>query len=427
MIAGAAANAVGYAMSDGPKSLGGFALAVGVGALTGALGGAAGGAASGAVSRLLGAGVNAVVRGAALGAAGGAAEGAVGYGVSCVTSDEGCSVSGVAKATAIGAVTGGVFGAGASKLGAARGCHSFGAGTAVVLANGSTKAINQVKPGDFVLTAEPGTDQKEKHKVTKVHVTTHDRDFVTVTIATKQGPKTLNTTALHQIYDSTTKSWTRARDLNAGDRLQTADGSTAKVVNSRTYSDHKITYDLTVDGLHTYYVVAGDAALLVHNCNTELRDRAIAINKALDDGTPAGKRAAKNGTVAIIRANRGTADKPDYVDVVAANGDGLTPAQKAMLKQDGDTPEVIADNNPDLHAETNAMEHIDNNGWTKVEGGVSRNVCPFCENAIRGAGGSLTGSKLWRQRVVYMLDGAVRQRYPYGHRSYTFGSDCGCG
>ncbi|MFE3494290.1 LamG-like jellyroll fold domain-containing protein [Streptomyces sp. NPDC059175] len=425
-LAGAAGNMVGYALSDGPKTLGGFIGAGVLGAVTGVVGGAAGGLAAGAAGRLLSGLASNAVRGGIQGAVGGAAEGAVSYGVTCATSEEGCSASGAAKAAAIGAGTGGVFGAAAGKL--SKGCHSFTGSTSVVLASGATKAIAKVKPGDYVLTAEPGKKTKEAHKVTKVHVTTHDRDYVTVTVATKDGPKKIETTALHQIYNSTTQSWTRAMDLKSGDRLQTADGNSAKVVGTRGYEDNEITYDLTVDGLHTYFVSAGDVALLVHNCNPRLRDRAIEINNALDDGSKSGKIAAKNGTVAIVRANRGTKKNPDYVDVVAANGDGLQASQMAKLKADGDIPEIAADNIPDAHAEVNAMEHIKKNGWTKVDGGVSRNVCPFCENAIRDVGGRLTGPTLNRQRIVFLLNGAIRQRYPKGHRLFTFREGgCGCG
>ncbi|WP_236245278.1 LamG-like jellyroll fold domain-containing protein [Streptomyces sp. CC210A] len=263
-LAGAAANGVGYMMSDGPKSVGGFLGAVGVGALTGAIGGAAGGLAAGATGRLLAGVSNRVVTGAASGAAGGAGEGVAVYGATCASTEEGCSVSGAAKATAVGAVTGGIFGAAAGKLG---GCHSFGGATPVVLGSGGVKPISQVKVGDRVLTAEPGKKDKEVHKVTKVHVTTHDKDYVKVTVATKDGPRTLDTTALHQIYDATKNEWTRAKDLSKGDRLQTSDGSDAHVLNTRTYTDTTVTYDLTVEGLHTYHVVVGDVGLLVHNCS----------------------------------------------------------------------------------------------------------------------------------------------------------------
>ncbi|MFJ7988805.1 LamG-like jellyroll fold domain-containing protein [Streptomyces sp. NPDC096351] len=267
-LAGAAGNAVGYAMSDGPKTLGGFAMAVGVGALTGAVGGVGGRLAANAAGKLMSGTLGKIVSGAAEGAAEGAATGAVEYGTSCVNSEEGCSVAGAAKATAIGAGMGGVFGAATAKGG---GCHSFTGSTAVVLASGDVKPISEVKAGDKVLTSEPGKQDKETHEVTKVHVTNHDRDYVTVTVRTADGEQKLQTTALHQIYDASTNTWTRAMDLKSGDRLQTADGSSAIVVNTRMYADTAVTFDLTVDGLHTYFVVAGDAALLVHNCNAKAK------------------------------------------------------------------------------------------------------------------------------------------------------------
>ncbi|MEU9296745.1 LamG-like jellyroll fold domain-containing protein [Streptomyces sp. NPDC048266] len=290
-LAGAAGNAVGYAMSDGPKTLGGFAMAVGVGALTGAVGGVGGRLAANAAGKLMSGTLGKIVSGAAEGAAEGAATGAVEYGTSCVRSEEGCSVGGAAKATAIGAGMGGVFGAATAKGG---GCHSFTGATPVVLASGEVKPISKVKTGDKVLTSEPGKKAKETHEVTKVHVTNHDRDYVTVTVKTVSGEKKLQTTALHQIYDASTNTWKRAMDLKGGDRLQTADGSSAVVVNTRMYVDTAVTYDLTVDGLHTYFVVAGDAALLVHNCNAKAKQDQFAWGgqvryRGLDDlGRPQG-------------------------------------------------------------------------------------------------------------------------------------------
>ncbi|MCX5607576.1 LamG domain-containing protein [Streptomyces sp. NBC_00047] len=281
-LAGAAANGVGYMMSDGPKTLGGFAMAVGVGALTGALGGAAGGLASGAVGRLLAGVGGKALQGAAMGAAGGAAEGAVGYGISCVNSKEGCSVGGAATATALGAATGGVFGAAAGRFGpkskqqrssdgpsscAVPGTpHSFTGMTGVLLANGTSKPISEVKVGDYVLTAEPGKKEKEKHRVKEVIVTKTDRDYVDVVVATKDGPKTIQTTKHHQFYETTQNAWTQAGDLKAGQKLQNGDGAPTAIVEVKSYTAEHITYDLSVEDLHTYHVLAGATPVLVHNC-----------------------------------------------------------------------------------------------------------------------------------------------------------------
>ncbi|WP_069174389.1 RHS repeat-associated core domain-containing protein [Streptomyces griseus] len=289
MLAGAAANAVGYAMSDGPKSLAGFATAVGVGALTGALGGAAGGMVSGAVGRLLAGAGGKALNGAAMGAAGGGAEGAVGYGISCVTSGEGCSVSGAAKATAMGAASGGVFGAAASGFGRKStakpepdrqpsspggSCpipHSFTGLTGVLLADATTKPISEVKVGDYVLTAEPGKKKQEKHKVKEVIVTKTDREFVDVVVSTKSGPKTIQTTKHHQFYESTKDAWTQAADLKAGQKLQNDTGGPTVILGTKAYTAQRVTYDLSVEGLHTYHVGVGDTAVLVHNTDGEAR------------------------------------------------------------------------------------------------------------------------------------------------------------
>jgi hypothetical protein len=67
--------------------------------------------------------------------------------------------------------------------------HSFTGSTRVLLADGSTKAIDRVKAGDRVKDAVPGAKTTETHTVDKVIVTTTDRDFVDLTIATPKPPK----------------------------------------------------------------------------------------------------------------------------------------------------------------------------------------------------------------------------------------------
>lgn len=47
--------------------------------------------------------------------------------------------------------------------------------------------------------------------------------------------------------------------------LRTDEGDTVVVTGNRAYDDHVRTYNLTVDDLHTFYVLAGDVPVLVHN------------------------------------------------------------------------------------------------------------------------------------------------------------------
>jgi len=47
--------------------------------------------------------------------------------------------------------------------------------------------------------------------------------------------------------------------------LRTPDGTTVTVTANRAYSRHARTFNLTIEGLHTYYVLAGSTPVLVHN------------------------------------------------------------------------------------------------------------------------------------------------------------------
>ncbi|OKJ52270.1 Teneurin-1 [Streptomyces sp. CB02009] len=291
-LAGAAGNAVGYAMSDGPKSVGGFLGAVAIGAVTGAAGGVGGRLAASAAGKLLSGTAGKIATNVAESAGEEALAGAVEYGTSCVNSEEGCSVAGAAKAATIGAVMGGAFGAKGSGKGpkandspggsSGPGCpirrgstpHSFTGKTPVLMADGTTKQISKVKAGDKVLTAEPGKKTKEIHEVKQVIVTKTDRDYVDVTIVAKAGRKTIETTKHHQFYESTRNAWTQAGDLKVGQKLQNGEGAPRVIVDVTSYKADRTTYDLSVEGLHTYFVFAGDTvmaadpgdAVLVHNC-----------------------------------------------------------------------------------------------------------------------------------------------------------------
>ncbi|MFF8592679.1 LamG-like jellyroll fold domain-containing protein [Streptomyces sp. NPDC015220] len=206
--------------------------------------------------------------------------------------------------------------------------HSFTGSTRVLMADGTTKAIDQVKAGDTIANSVPGASGTEAHKVTDVIVTHADHDFVDLTVksvggksvkatarsmakkaarkaafglaasaavlgalsaghghgdaqkpvaavsqvssarATTAGARDahLTTTFHHPFYDKTQSAFVEAKDLEPGDVLQTPTGTT-EVAGVRLYHANTTTYDLTVGTLHTYYVAADGVLLLVHNAN----------------------------------------------------------------------------------------------------------------------------------------------------------------
>lgn len=151
------------------------------------------------------------------------------------------------------------------------GVHSFLANTPVRLASGSVRPIAQLKTGDTVLATDPQTGLTRPEKVLKVIVTHTDEDFTDLSIVSSHQPNAppqkLTTTWHHPFWDATRHQWTDAHDLTPGTRLTQPDGTTATVLATRNYHRHATTYDLTVSDLHTYYVLAGETPVLVHNCD----------------------------------------------------------------------------------------------------------------------------------------------------------------
>jgi hypothetical protein len=148
-----------------------------------------------------------------------------------------------------------------------KGCNSFAGDTPVLMADGTSRPISQIKPGDSVSDVSPGVEagtKTEAHTVIGRHVTYTDHDYVDVTLATDGGPKTVTGTAHHLYWDATAHGWTPASELKVGHHLRTTDG-VVSIVALSPYTASMITYNLTVDAVHTYYVMAGAAPVLVHN------------------------------------------------------------------------------------------------------------------------------------------------------------------
>jgi large repetitive protein len=162
--------------------------------------------------------------------------------------------------------------------------HSFVGVTGVLLADGRVKPIARVRVGDRVVDAVPGSAVMQTHTVQRVIVTRTDHDFVDVsvksslvsrlgkvvavaavaltaaaTLSTPATASTLTTTFHHPFYDVTRSTFVDADNLKAGDQLQTTNGNTATITAVRLFHATTVTYDLTINGLHTYYVQAGYA------------------------------------------------------------------------------------------------------------------------------------------------------------------------
>ncbi len=150
------------------------------------------------------------------------------------------------------------------------GCNSFEPTTPVLLADGTSKPIKDVAVGDAVTATDPVTGITRGEPVVQLHDNLDtDLTDLTVTSTTAAGQSTtdvLHTTTFHPFWDATTQQWTFAGQLRVGDRLLTTTaGAVITVTAVHTATGHARMLNLTVDLLHTFYVLVGGYPVLVHN------------------------------------------------------------------------------------------------------------------------------------------------------------------
>lgn len=260
-LAGAVGNMVQYAVATPPGqwSVGGFLKTGAEGALTGAIGGVAGkflGSAAASIGgKLFGRAAGAVEEGASSLEGAAAREGteAVEGGGGQLASDAADEEAGLSNA-------------------ASRACDSFDPATPVRMADGSTKPIGSVRVGDRVAATATGsgTGVTVAKPVSGLH-NDADTDMADVTVATADGhTDVIHTTQHHLFWSDSAGGWVRAGGLRTGERLHTIDNRPAVVVSVHDFTATRHMVDLTVDADHTFYVVVGTAAVLVHNCPNEV-------------------------------------------------------------------------------------------------------------------------------------------------------------
>ncbi|MFE7069162.1 polymorphic toxin-type HINT domain-containing protein [Streptomyces sp. NPDC057620] len=162
-------------------------------------------------------------------------------------------------------VAGGKAGSKAAKSVRAIGCKCFLAGTDVLMADGSTKNIEDIELGDEVLATDPESRESGPRKVTRLIVTNSDKQFSELFVATDDGIDKLTATHEHPFWSPSEDDWIEAGALTAGMTLLTDEKDTVLVTGNRSFTKHARTYNLTVADLHTYYVLAGHTPVLVHN------------------------------------------------------------------------------------------------------------------------------------------------------------------
>ncbi|MER5640663.1 polymorphic toxin-type HINT domain-containing protein [Kitasatospora sp. NPDC002227] len=214
------------------------------------------------------------------------------------------------------------------------GCNSFPAGTLVLLADGTTKAIDQLTTNDEVTATDPQTGATAAKQIVATVVGHHDEEFTNLTLADVSAgsspgsdehatPGYLTVTQHHPFWEVKSHRWVDAADLKAGDQLRLPDGSTVTVGSVHNYTTApQSAYNLTVDQLHTYYVLAGATPVLVHNgCPTQIPYNSTELgNMAYKARTAAGISTGRN--VAVARVPGWNSPRTGDLVVGFSKGDG---------------------------------------------------------------------------------------------------------
>ncbi|MEV0721057.1 polymorphic toxin-type HINT domain-containing protein, partial [Asanoa sp. NPDC050611] len=206
--------------------------------------------------------------------------------------------------------------------------NSFVAGTAVLLADGSSKPIEAVQPGDTVLATDPVSGRSEARSVTHTIRTDSDKEYVDVTVSTSGGGRdTITATDHHPFWSATQRRWVDAADLRPGELLRTSAGTYVQVGAVRAYHGKQVTYNLSVDDLQTYYVLAGDTPVLVHNRSTRVTKIGCDPTSILDDSRGIYILHLKNDKIYV-----GITDKQTFKTRVPKH---WTRSKKGALKREG--------------------------------------------------------------------------------------------
>ena len=143
------------------------------------------------------------------------------------------------------------------------GPNCFAAGTLVVMADGTAKAIEDVRPGDRVLSRDQNADDRAPTESGTV-----ERTFVHAsegTLLLKFGDGfSVHTTEGHPFYVHG-QGFTPAGELEVGDAIAEASKELDRVSAIVRIQAARTVYNFEVRGDHTYFVKAGDAWLWVHN------------------------------------------------------------------------------------------------------------------------------------------------------------------
>ncbi|MFI6596885.1 RHS repeat-associated core domain-containing protein [Nonomuraea sp. NPDC050536] len=150
---------------------------------------------------------------------------------------------------------------------------SFPSGTLVVMADGSYKAIEDIRIGDEVVATDPSDDNSESKEVVGLRSSTGVKDLVKISLVVdgeaNRPDRSVVATFSHPFWVPSLKKWVQAVDLHPGEWLETSAGGRVRISSVARWTATQQVHNLTITDMHTYYVLAGGTPILVHNAGCD--------------------------------------------------------------------------------------------------------------------------------------------------------------
>ena len=146
-------------------------------------------------------------------------------------------------------------------MASAKPCNSFIPGTEVLMADGTTKPIEDVKIGDKVLATDPKTGRTT---VEDGHRRDHGqgrKNLVKMTLGHRgrrqEATASVTATAGHPFWVPELGAWVDATDLAPANGSAPPPAPRSRSLPSNAGPQRATVHNLTVADIHTYYVLAG--------------------------------------------------------------------------------------------------------------------------------------------------------------------------
>ena len=144
--------------------------------------------------------------------------------------------------------------------------QSFSPDTRVVMADGSTRAIEDVREGDVVRAYDVAKGESTSRTVTATWIDSDDDLLDVVVIGSDGKSSVIHSTEAHPFWSTTRDEWVDAMELRAGEWLLSDGGDGVMVDTVEIVPGTAAMLDLTVSTDHDFFVETASTSVLVHNC-----------------------------------------------------------------------------------------------------------------------------------------------------------------